>query len=103
MKSLPTQFLDLQLQFCETIINGWSCFVCIVFVNVLLMKPNDFTGANRHIAFIAKQHMHRDAWLAESCRVPALWWITTYNLLSDPMHIHCDVTVGTSKHNVNAM
>ena len=32
------------------------------------MNPHDTTLVDRHNAFIAKQHMHRQVWLAESFR-----------------------------------
>ena len=31
---------------------------------LLLMKPHDATVVDRNIVFIAKQRMHRNAWLA---------------------------------------
>ena len=37
------------------------------------MKPHDTTVVDRHIDFIATQHMHRKVWLAKSSRAPVLW------------------------------
>ena len=37
------------------------------------MKTHDTTVVDCHIAFIAKQRMHRNIRLAESCHAPALW------------------------------
>ena len=37
------------------------------------MEPHNTTVVDRHIAFIAKQRMHRNVWFAESSRAPALW------------------------------
>ena len=34
----------------------------------LMMKPHDTTVIDRHIVFIAKQHMHRNVWLADFSR-----------------------------------
>ena len=37
------------------------------------MKPHDTTVVDCHIAFIVKQRMHRNVWMAEDFRAPALW------------------------------
>ena len=48
-----------------------------------------------HITFIAKQYLHHNVWLAERSHAPALWCITTYDLLRALMQLHCDIMIRT--------
>ena len=74
--------LDLHWYNGDMIVNGWSCFVCICQRFYFLTKPHETFVVNGHIAFIAKQHLHRHVRLAERFRALALWCIVTYDLQS---------------------
>ena len=90
MKSLPTHFLDLKVQFCETIINGWSCFMCIVFVSVFTDETQWHHRRQPPYCFhyqktYASQRMiiwefsftcivmNRNVWFVERSHAHALW------------------------------
>ena len=77
------------------------------FASCVLLKVLPAAETSRHDCTVksvmTKQRMHRNIWLAESFRAPALSCIVTYDWLSSRVLLqvlHCDVIKDTYLQNM---